>query len=74
MVEGDLDGAINIGATMGQKLAKSQGRQGQLHVRWAIQDGIARGVIQKHRMTSMFDLKPPAPKKSKKKAAPPPSE
>jgi len=74
MVEGDLDGAINIGATLGQKLAKSQGRQGQLHVRWAIQDGIARGVIQKHRMTSMFDLKPPAPKKSKKKAAPPPSE
>jgi hypothetical protein len=59
---------------MGQRLAKSQGRQGQLHVRWAIQDGIARGVIRKQRTNSMFDLQPPAPKKGKKKAAPPPSE
>ena len=74
VVEGDLDGAISKGATMGQKMAKSPGRQGQLHIRWAIQDGIARGVIQKHRTANMFDLQPPEPKKGKKKAAPTPSE
>ncbi len=79
VMQGDIDGAINEGASLGQKFAKGSGRAPQLHIRWAIQDGIARGVIQKYRTASLFDLQPVKSSKASKpaktkKAAPPPSE
>jgi len=70
---GDVNDAINAGVNKAQKFAKGSGRDTQLHIRWAVQDGIARGVIQKQRSNNLFKvLEPPAPKKGK--APPPPSE
>ena len=71
----DVNEAINEGVNKAQKFAKGSGRDTQLHIRWAVQDGIARGVIQKRRNRSIFEnLEPPAPKKSASKAPPPPSD
>ena len=69
---GDINEAVSAGVNKAQKFAKGSGRDTQLHVRWAVQDGIARGVIQRQRSDNLFKvLEPPA---KKGKAPPPPSE
>ena len=72
---GDVNDAVNAGVNKAQKFAKGSGRDTQLHIRWAVQDGIARGVIQKQRSDNLFKvLEPPKPAKKGRKAPPPPSE
>mgnify|MGYP007059409057 FL=1 len=74
VLSGDVNEAVSAGVNKAQKFAKGSGRDTQLHVRWAVQDGIARGVIQKQRSDNLFKvLEPPAPKK-KGKTPPPPSD
>ena len=73
MQSGDVESAVNEGVAKAQKFAKGSGRDTQLHIRWAIQDGIARGVIRKQRSDNLFKvLEPPTPKKRRKASTPPP--
>lgn len=72
---GDVAEAIAAGVNAAQKKAKGRGRQTQLHIRWAVQDGIARGVIDVRRSANMFKvLDPPKAKKGAPPPPPPPDE
>lgn len=74
LVADGVDAAIQAGVAAAQKHAKGSGRDTQLHIRWAVQDGIARGVIQARRSRNMFqNLEMPSTKKSTT-PPPPPSE
>jgi hypothetical protein len=71
----ELKDAIDAGVAAASKFAKGSGRDTQLHIRWAIQDGIARGVIQKQRSVSLFKpIAPPAALTKRKTPPPPPSD
>jgi|TARA_R110000787_G_scaffold131713_2_gene243724 hypothetical protein len=74
MKNGDVQAAIDRGVNAGQQQAKGTGREPQLHIRWAVQDGIARGVIEKQRSASLFKVVPPPASPAKGKTPPPPSE
>lgn len=73
----DFEASIDLGVNEAQKHAKGTGRTTQLHIRWAAQDGIARGIIRKRREANIFEarLAPPvlgASNRSGKTPPPPP--
>lgn len=76
VAQGDIESAVNAGVNAAQRHAKGSGRDTQLHIRWAVQDGIARGVIQVRRSRSMFDILelPSSTESGGKSPPPPPSE
>lgn len=67
--------AVDAGVAAAAAHAQGSGRATQLHIRWAVQDGIARGVIRKQRSASLFSpvAPPPSLTKGKGKTPPPPS-
>ena len=72
-VNAHIDGIIDEGINAGQKVAKGSGREALLHIRWAVQDGVARGVIRCRRDGMIFSpIEPPPSKKAAAKTPPPP--
>lgn len=74
--EGDdlIDQAVSAGLAAASRFVTESGRRAQLHMRWAVQDGIARGVIQRRRSVSLFEKLPTPTKKKSAGPPPPPSE
>jgi hypothetical protein len=70
----DFPESIDLGVSAAQKVARGSGRLTQLHMRWAVQDGIARGIIRIRQEADIFSqrLSPPT-LKSKTTPPPPPS-
>ena len=66
-----VENAVTEGINDGQRYAQ-EGRNGLLHVRWAAQDGIARGVIAKRRSVTLLDVSSLFKKNAGNKPSPPP--
>jgi len=64
---------IDHGISEGAKRAKGQGRIPQLHIRWAVQDGIARGIIRKRQSNDVLRVRTLEPPKGAKAPPPPPA-
>jgi hypothetical protein len=67
-----VQAAVAEGAAAASRYSSSGDRRSNLHIRWALQDGIARGVIRARRNVNMFQKLDLPGKKSKGKTPPPP--